>query len=181
MKRKVSICTLCASSAQRATDYLEQKLRSYEPGATSADYGDAASFAEAVAKCACEGGMVVAAAPLSVFLNAKFRVLKLFSSKLIRNSTILEVMGDSAPENPKEKDLHSATPEKSKVFVSADGLYSAFAKELGEGIVVFMPLEEDRTKAVFAAGFDAILSKAFTSAAILQRTVLFRSKTAWQR
>lgn len=165
MKRKVSICTLCASSAQRATDYLEQKLRSYEPGATSADYGDAASFAEAVAKCACEGGMVVAAAPLSVFLNAKFRVLKLFSSKLIRNSTILEVMGDSAPENPKEKDLHSATPEKSKVFVSADGLYSAFAKELGEGIVVFMPLEEDRTKAVFAAGFDAVLSKAFTSAA----------------
>lgn len=164
MKRKVSICTLSAPSAQRATDYLEQKLRSYDPDATSADYGDAASFAEAVAKCACEGGMVVAAAPLSVFLNAKFRILKLFSSKLVRNSAIIEAMGDGAPENPKEKDLHSAIPEKSKVFLSADGLYSAFAKELGEGIVVFMPLEEGRTEAVFAAGLGAILSKAFTAA-----------------
>ncbi len=161
MKRKVSICTLCASSAQSEAAYLEQKLRQYYPDAPSADYGDAASFADAVAKSACEGGIIVAAAPLSVFLGAKLRLLKLFSSKIIRNSVISSALQGNLPDDSKEKDIHSATPEKAKVFVSDDGLYSAFAKELGEGLVVFMPLEAGRTQAVFALGLDAFLEKAF--------------------
>lgn len=165
MKRKVSICTLCASSAQGAADYLEQKLRGYNPSASSADFSDAASFADAVGKCACDGGIIVAAAPLSMFLNAKLRLLKLFSSKITRNSAILSAMGGNAPENPKEKDLQSAIPEKSKVFVSGDGLYSAFAKEFGEGIVVFMPLDKSRSDEVFALGLGAILQRAFPNAA----------------
>lgn len=164
MKRKVSILTLCASSAQGAADYLEQKLRGYDPSASSADFGDAASFADAVGKCACEGGIIVAAAPLSSFLGAKLRLLKLFSSKITRNSAILSAMGDNAPENPKETDLQSAIPEKSKVFVSGDGLYSAFAKEFGEGIVVFMPLDKSRSDEVFALGLGAILQRAFPNA-----------------
>lgn len=161
MKRKVSICTLCASSAQSEAAYLEQKLRQYYPDAPSADYGDAASFAEAVAKCACEGGMVVAAAPLSMFLGAKLRLLKFFSSKIVRNSAISSALQGNIPEDSKEKDIHSAMPEKAKVFASDDGLYSAFAKELGEGIVVLMPLEAGRTQAVFALGLDALLAKVF--------------------
>lgn len=161
MKRKVSICTLCAPSAQGAADYLENKLRGYDPEASSADYGDAASFAEAVGKCACEGGIVVAAAPLSVFLNAKLRLLKIFSSKIVRSSAIVAAMGGNAPENDKEKDLHSAVPEKAKALASSDGLYSAFMKELGEGLVVFMPLDESRAEEVFALGLGGILSKAF--------------------
>lgn len=161
MKRKVSICTLCAPSAQGAADYLENKLRGYDPEASSADYGDAASFAEAVGKCACEGGVIVAAAPLSVFLNAKLRLLKMFSSKIVRNSATVAAMGGNAPQNDKEKELHSAFPEKAKVLVSSDGIYSAFMKELGEGIVVFMPLDETRAEEVFALGLSGILSKAF--------------------
>ena len=161
MKRKVSICTLCASSAQSEAAYLEQKLRQYYPDAPSADYGDAASFADAVAKCACEGGIVVAAAPLSSFLGAKLRLLRLFSSKIIRSSAVSSALQGNLPEDSKERDIHTAVPEKSKVFVSDDGLYSAFAKELGEGLVVFMPLEAGRTQAVFALGLDALLAKAF--------------------
>ena len=161
MKRKVSICTLCASSAQSEAAYLEQKLRQYYPDAPSADYGDAVSFADAVAKCACEGGIVVAAAPLSSFLGAKLRLLRLFSSKIIRSSAVSSALQGNLPEDSKERDIHTAVPEKSKVFVSDDGLYSAFAKELGEGLVVFMPLEAGRTQAVFALGLDALLAKAF--------------------
>lgn len=163
MKRKVSICTLCASSAQSASDYLEQKLRGYDPEAVSADFGDAEAFADAVGKCACDGGIIVAAAPLSMFLNAKIRLLKLFSSKTVRSSAVIAAMGDDVPE--KEKDIHSAIPEKAKAFVSADGRYSAFAKELGEGIVIFMPLDESLIDGVFASGLSAILQKAFPDAA----------------
>ena len=169
MKRKVSICTLCASAAQSESAYLEQKLRQYYPDAPSADYGDAASFADAVAKCACEGGIVVAAAPLSAFLSAKLRLLKLFSSKIVRNSAISSAVQGRFPEGSKERDLHTAIPEKSKVFMSEDGMYSAFAKELGEGMVVFMPLESGRTQAVFALGFENLLKRAFPAASQPQK------------
>ncbi len=161
MKRKVSLCTLCADSVQNGSAYIEQKLRQFYPDTSSADYGDSASFAEAVAKCACEGGIIVAAAPVSMFLGAKLRLLKLFSSKIVRNSAIISALQGNLPEDSKEKDIHCAVPEKSKVFVSSDGLYSAFAKELGEGLVVVMPLEEERAAAVFAAGLEAFFIKAF--------------------
>ena len=161
MKRKVSICTLCASSVQGEAAYLEQKLRQYYSDAPSADYDDAASFADAVAKCACEGGIVVAAAPLSAFLGAKLRLLKLFSSKIVRNTAISSALQGNLPDDSKERDIHTAVPEKSKVFVSDDGLYSSFAAKLGEGMVVFMPLEAGRTQAVFALGLDGLLRQAF--------------------
>lgn len=176
MKRKVSICTLCASSAQGAAGYLEQKLRGYDPQASSADYGDAAALADAVGKCACEGGIVVAAAPLSMFLNAKLRLLKLFSSKIVRSGAVISAMGSNAPENEKEKDLHSAIPEKAKTFVSGDGLYSAFAKELGEGIVVLMPLDEGRAEEIFAMGLSGILEKVFPDGAKPQKFSLAQVK-----
>ena len=164
MKRKVSLCTLCASSVQNGSAYIGQKLRQYYPDTSSADYGDSASFAEAVAKCACEGGIIVAAVPTSMFLSAKLRLLKLFSSKIVRNSAIVSALQGNLPENSKERDIHCAVPEKSKVFVSADGLYSAFVKELGEGLVAVMPLEEERAAAVFAAGLEALFVKAFPAA-----------------
>lgn len=161
MKRKVSLLTLCASSVHNGSAYIEQKLRQFYPDTSSADYCDAASFAEAVAKCACEGGIIVAAAPTSMFSAAKLRLLRLFSSKIVRSSAILSALNGNISEDSKEKDIHCAVPEKSKVFVSDDGLYSSFAKELGEGLVVIMPLEEERAAAVFAAGLEAFFAKAF--------------------
>ena len=104
MKRKINICTLCAASAQGASNLLEQKLRGYDSQASSADYGNAAALVDAVASCAQTGGIVVAAAPLSDFLKAKYLLLKLFSSKITRNNDILSAMGDYSPENSKEKE-----------------------------------------------------------------------------
>lgn len=163
MKRKVSICTLCAASAQGTAEYLEQKLRKYDPEVSLADCGNVASFADAVAEAAREGGVVVAAAPVSEFLKAKVRLIKIFSSKIVRNSAILSAMGENAPKNATEKDLHCAVPEKSKVFVSSDGFYSAFAKELNGAAVVFMPLDESRIDEVFALGLEKLLSGNFVS------------------
>lgn len=161
MKRKVSLLTLCASSVQNGSAYIEQKLKQFYPDTSAADYGDSASFAEAVAKYACEGGIIVAAMPTSMFSAAKLRLLKLFSSKIVRSSAIVSALEGNLTEDSKEKDIHCAVPEKSKIFVSADGLYSSFAKELGEGLVVVMPLEEERASAVFAAGLDVLFAKAF--------------------
>ena len=157
MKRKVSICTLCAPSAQRAADYLENKLRGYDPKASSADYGDAASFAEAVGKCACDGGIVVAAAPLSVFLNAKFRLLKSLSIKIVKSRVISDAIGENAPENPKERDLQCAAAEKSRVFLTWDGLFSAFSVNIGNGTLVFVPLHKERLEYIFASGLDKLI------------------------
>ena len=161
MKRKVSLLTLCVPSVQNGSAYIEQKLRQFYPDTSAEEYGDSASFAQAVAKRACEGGVIVAAVPTSAFPEAKLRLLKLFSSRIVRSSAIASALQGNLPEGSKEKDIHSAVPEKAKVFVSEDGLYSAFAKELGEGIIVVMPLEEERAAAVFAVGLDALFVKAF--------------------
>lgn len=162
MKRKVSICTLCAESAQDAAYYLEQKLKGYDPEASLADCGDEAAFADAVACSARDGGIVFAAAPLSDFLKAKVSLIKLFSSKVVRSSSIISAMGENAPADGTEKDLHAAVPEKSKVFASADGKFSAFAKELNGSIVVFVPLDEGRLRETFALGLDTFLSNALS-------------------
>ncbi len=160
MKRKVRICTLGAQSAQGAAEYLEQRLRMIDGEAQSADFADEASFADAVASSAREGGIVVAAAPFSEFLKAKIRLIKIFSSKVIRNNAVISAMGENAPENSKEKDFHAAMPEKSKVFPSSDGRFSAFAKELFGSVVVFMPLDEGRIAETFSLGLETFISNA---------------------
>lgn len=162
MKRKVSILTLCASSVQSTADLLEQKIRGFGSETSSTDCTDAAALVDAVSNCTQNGGIIVAAAPLSEFLNVKFRLLKLFSSKITRNRNIISAMGDNAPENQKEKDLHAAMPEKSKAFVSADGLFSPFAKEYNGAVVMLMPLDEARITAAFGSGVQAFFSNALT-------------------
>ncbi len=161
MKRKVSICTLCGHSTQGAAGYLEQKLREYDLNLSSADYGDIAEFTDAVSNSNANGGITVAAVPVSSFLNAKLRVLRLFSSKIIRNNAIINAMGENAPENPKEKDLYAAVPEKSEVFVCSGGLYSAFATQTEQGITVFIPLDGRIIDETFALGLGGMLEKAF--------------------
>ncbi|MBQ2848404.1 MAG: hypothetical protein IJE74_09140 [Clostridia bacterium] len=161
MKRKVSICTLCASTAQSAADYLKQRVSEYSSDVPFNDFGDAAAFAAGVDSCALEGGVIFAAAPVSLFLNAKLRLIKTVSSKIVRSNSITAAMGENAPDDPKIRDLHAAIPEKSKALKSADGLYSAFLKEHGNGLIVFLPLDEERLCYLFGAGLARLLDGIF--------------------
>lgn len=164
MNRKVSICTLCAAQAQDAAEYLKQRISAFSAEVTVNDSEDAAAFAAGVDSCALEGGIVVAAAPLSVFLNAKLRLIKTVSSKIVRSNSIIAAMGENAPADPKERDLHAAIPEKGKALKSADGLYSAFIKEHGKSIVVFLPLETEKLGYMFDAGLERFLGAIFPDA-----------------
>ena len=106
--RKVCICTLNAELAQGSANYLKQKLSAYSEIAEINNFSDAASFAEGAKSCAANGGTVIAAAPVSVFLKAKLRLMKALSSKIVRNNSILAAMGANAPADPREKDLQAA-------------------------------------------------------------------------
>ena len=99
MNRKVSICTLCASSAQGAADYLERKIGIYAENPAVENFDDIAVFAARAADLAEDGNIVVAAAPLGMFLNAKLRFLKSLSVKIVKSSAILGAMGTNAPLN----------------------------------------------------------------------------------
>lgn len=164
MNRKVNICTLCASSAQNAADYLKQRASAYSPDVAVKDFESASAFAEGVASCAPEGGVIFAAAPLSEFLKAKLRLIKTVSDKIVRSNSIAAAMGENAPADPKERDLHAAIPEKAKTLKSADGLYSAFVKEHGKSIIVFIPLDEQRLGYMFSAGLAKMLDRIFPAA-----------------
>lgn len=158
MNRKVHICTLCASSAQGAADYLERKSGIYAESLTCEDFGDVSVFAARAADLIEDGSIVVAAAPLDLFLNAKFRFLKSLSIKIVKSNSIISAMGENAPANPKESDLQAAIPHKSKVFLSQDGLYSAFAAKDDDCTVIFLPLDEDRLSYLFATGLESVFT-----------------------
>lgn len=181
MKRMVNICTLRAASAQGAADLLEQKLRIYDSQASVTDCTSPADLSDAVANCTQNGGIVVAAAPLTDFLNVKYRLLKLFSSKITRNRNIISAMGDNAPENEKEKDLHAAMPEKSKTFVSADGLFTPFIKEFNGAAVMLMPLDEARILAAFENGAESFFSNALVTVAAPQKPGMEQIKSSVEK
>ncbi len=152
MERKVSCFTLCADKAQGSADYLKQRLN-----CEINNFGEVSAFAAEAVAFAAQGGFAVAAAPVDIFLNAKFRLLKSLSLKIVRSSQISAAMGQNAPENPKERDLQAAIAEKSVVFLSADGLFSAFSVNIGSGSLVFAPLDTSRLEYIFASGLDAII------------------------
>lgn len=152
MERKVTCFTLCADTAQSSAAYLGQRLN-----CEIKNFGEVSAFAAEAVAHAAQGGFAVAAAPVDIFLNAKFRLLKSLSLKIVRSSQISAAMGENTPLNPKERDLQGAVAEKSKVFLTNDGLFSAFAVNIGSGTLVFAPLDASRLEYIFAAGLDAFM------------------------
>ena len=166
MNRKVSICTLCASKAQGAASYLERKLGIYTENLTCEDFGDVSVFAARAADLAEDGRIVVAAAPVNMFLNAKLRFLKSLSLKIVKSKTIIAAMGDDAPENAKECDLQAAIPHKANVYLTLDGLYSSFSVKDDDSTVVFLPLDEERIAQAFAGGLEAVFADAASASPV---------------
>lgn len=152
MERKVTCFVLCADKAQGAADYLKQRL-----SCEINNFGEVSAFAAEAVACASQGGFAVAAAPVDIFLNAKFRLLKSLSLKIVKSSQISAAMGENAPENAKERDLQCAVAEKSKVFLTYDGLFSAFSVNIGSGTLVFAPLDTEKLEYIFASGLDKFI------------------------
>lgn len=165
MERKVKICTLCAQTEHRSANYLKQKLSAYTEISEIRDFSDVASFAEGVMDCTSQGGAVIAAAPVSVFLKAKIRLMKSLSVKIVRSAAIVSAMGNAVPADSKEKDFQAALPDKATAVVSFDGLYSGFAKKSENNVLIFLPLDENRLEYMFGTGLDALFAKAFSKSA----------------
>lgn len=157
MERKVNICSLCADSAQSAAGLLGQKLGEYGVESVSSDFGDAAAFVAGISDLARDGGIIVAAAPVSMFIESKIRLIKALSLKSVKNRAVSQALGSNETLSDKEKLAQCVFPEKSKVFVSSDGLYSPFCKEYDGAIIVFVPLDENRISGVFALGLGKML------------------------
>lgn len=155
MERKATCFTLCAETAQGAAEYLKQRS-----GCEINNFTDASAFAAEAVACASKGGFAVAAAPVDIFLNAKFRLLKSLSIKIVKSRVISDAIGENAPENPKERDLQCAAAEKSRVFLTWDGLFSAFSVNIGNGTLVFVPLHKERLEYIFASGLDKLIPAA---------------------
>ncbi len=153
MERKVSCFTLCADRAQGAADCLRQRL-----SCDIKDYTEPSAFAAEAVAYAAQGGFAVVSAPVEIFLNAKYRLLKSLSLKIIRSNQIACAIGENAPENAKERDLQCAVAEKSRVYPTADGLFSAFSVNIGEGTLVFAPLDTERLDQVFASGLASLVA-----------------------
>ena len=152
MERKVLCFVLCAERAKDAADYLKQRS-----GCEIKNYGEVSAFAAEAVAYAAQGGFAIAAAPVEFFLNAKFRLLKSLSVRIVRSTQIISAMGANAPENAKERDLQSAVAENSGVYLTPDGLFSAFSVKIGGGTLVFAPLDMSRLGYVMSSGLNALI------------------------
>ncbi len=153
MKRKVCLLTLKAETAPEAAKLLESKLSE-----SSEDFSDTAEFSAGIIEKAKQGFITFSAVPLPLFLHAKINLLKSLSVKISRNQAIVSAMEANMPENNKECDYHAAIPEKAKVILSEDGLYSAFVYYVGEGAIIFMPLDKKRLEHIFATKLSGIVA-----------------------
>lgn len=156
MKRKVCLCTLSAASAPDAVKLLEEKLSGTATAAPQ-DFSSESEFAQGALSLAVQGFVTFAAAPLSHFLTAKISLIKSLSAKVVRNQSVLSAMKDNMPESQKECDYHAAIPEKARVILTKDGLYSAFIYYIGAGAIVLLPLDKDRLSYLFETKLDGII------------------------
>ncbi len=166
MERKVRICTLRAATAQNAANHLQQRASAFTPDVAVNDYESASAFAAGVDSCALDGGIIFAAAPLSEFLNAKLRLIRTVSQKIVRSNSVNAVLSENPLLEQKEKDLHCAVPEKAKVIRTEDALFSAFIKEYKKSIVVFLPLDVAKIDYLFSAGLSRLLGVFFPDAKV---------------
>lgn len=162
MEKKVKLCTLSAGAAEEAARSLEQKLKDICPEIESADSATPDGFAKAVANSVCKGTIIVAAAPLDSFLNAKQALFNEFSFASAPDNSIISAMGGNAPLDENEKMLQAAVPEKGRAIASPDGLFSSFIKEVNGSVLIFMPLDAQRAEDAFVSGISGFLGNVFS-------------------
>ena len=140
MIKKVSVFTLGSKKNKNAFELLLSEVRNVFGEPAVMDFTSPADLAQAAAKP--QSGITVAAVSKDAFLKTKLAYLKALDTKIARSKAIVEAMGENAPSNEKEKELFSAIPAGARVYLSKDGLYSAFSVQRGEAKLIFMPLDE---------------------------------------
>lgn len=153
MIKKASIFTLNAYTAQGAADALKARLSEYCGELSEADFSTPSELAHAAASC---GGLAVAAAPISQYLDAKLRLIKELRLRPVRSKAIAEALSVSGIGDDRTRDLHSAVPEGAKALPTEDGCYSGFICKHGGGILILLPLDTDSVERAFDKELTAV-------------------------
>ena len=98
------------------------------------------------------GANIVVFASGSGYIKIKLAILKELSVKIFRSYGITQRAGDNLPKDPKEYNVQTGLPEGAKVFLTADGLYSAFTLKTGAGRITLMPADEKMLGEVIEEG-----------------------------
>ncbi len=115
-------------------------------------YSDPGEAALQAAQAARSGKTCILFAGEPDFVRAKFALLKETGEKILRSSRIVERAGANLPTDPKAYNVQTAVPETGKIYLSADGLFSAVACIIGPGKVIIVPAEEERVADAIEAG-----------------------------
>ena len=113
MIKKASIFTLNAYTAQGAADVLKERLSEHCGELREADFSAPLELARVAVSC---GGLAVAAAPISQYLDAKLRIIKELQLRPVRSKAIVDALALSGIGDQRTRDLHSAVPEGAKAL-----------------------------------------------------------------
>lgn len=156
MERTVCIVTLSSESAPIAARMLVSQT-DCESSAVITCKNEADFAATAVSERA---DVIFAAAEPRQFIKAKLHLIKALACKVVRSSAVVAAMGENAPENAKERDVHAAMPHSAQVYTAPGGLFSSFSYKKADGsTLVFLPLDADTVRRLFEADLAAYKAK----------------------
>lgn len=158
MPKKICICTLSGRSPSAAEQMLNEKLDSSGVNAYKYEYQDPAQLTEGAVTALKDGNTVIVACPKEKFGEVKFHLLKALPEKPSRSRTIVTSMGDNIPASKSEYNMHTAVPEKARIFPSPDGYFSGFSCHAFNGNLAFVPLDDERTESILNAGVLSVSS-----------------------
>lgn len=157
MIKKASIFTLNAYTAQGAADVLKARLSEHCGELREADFSAPLELARAAVSC---GGLAVAAAPISQYLDAKLRIIKELQLRPVRSKAIVDALALSGIGDQRTRDLHSAVPEGAKALPTEDGRYSGFICKHGNGMLILLPLDADIVENCFNKELRTVFGEA---------------------
>ena len=101
---------------------------------------------------ASAGETAIVAVDSGRFNDIKLLLLKVLSVKVLSSPEIIQKIGTSLPADSNEYKINTAIAEGSAVFVSENGLRSAFSCRCGKGIIILLPLEAKELDCALNAG-----------------------------
>ncbi len=108
-----------------------------------------------------EDELILIAVDNKHYLKLKTAIGQAFETEMTYSSSVLNMLESNESITEEERKEFSLFPEPASVFLSNDGLYSAFALGNGEQAIVVLPIDDNRINIILRNGLIPYLQREF--------------------
>ncbi len=181
MASKVCLLTLAtkgSSGVRRAREQIGDVVSDYFSDAQlSADFNSQKELIECLNSQLKSVHTAIIAAEPGQFTALKLTLMKTLSLRAVKSRVVADAVEGIDFPSKREYDLQVAMPEKARVFISSDGLYSGFAFKKGARCIIMLPLDCARLDYMLVSELSPFLgelsaiSKRITARSAIEQSV----------